>query len=220
VDPDTYLRARARIEEVRTRAARVRTDDITLTIDGPYLPSTLRARGAVAIEPPKALRMILVGPGGGTAMDLWASERQFAFRIPALDRIILDRGGSGLEERRGLPVDFLRWWLLDPFGGELLAARRHPTAFEVLLRKDGFTTVALVRDDGGVDAQRRWIRLDDGESSVIEEEWVQADRVECGRVHYRQRSTRLEVTVRCEGSRPEVRAQALESPFIDGVLEP
>src|SRR5947209_6876614 len=41
-------------------------------------------RGVVAVRPGHALRMILIGPGGTTAMDVWLRDGAFRVAIPAI----------------------------------------------------------------------------------------------------------------------------------------
>ena len=49
----------------------------------------LQARGAVAMDPAAGdLRMILLGPGGATAIDLWMHGDAYRFVVPALDRTL------------------------------------------------------------------------------------------------------------------------------------
>jgi hypothetical protein len=79
---------------------------------------TLVARGALAVDPHRALRMILIGPGGGTALDAWVTPEAYRIEVPALG--VLRRGGASSEP--GLPVDFFRWWFLSPLDGRLLAS--------------------------------------------------------------------------------------------------
>jgi hypothetical protein len=64
------------------------------------------------------MRMILVGPGGATAMDAWVTPDAYRFEVPAIG--LLRRGGARADP--GLPVEFFRWWFLAPFDGRLLAS--------------------------------------------------------------------------------------------------
>jgi hypothetical protein len=76
------------------------------------------ARGAIAVDPHRAMRMILLGPGGATALDAWVTPDAYRFEVPAIG--LLRRGGVRAES--GLPVEFFRWWFLAPFEGRLLAS--------------------------------------------------------------------------------------------------
>ncbi len=80
-------------------------------------------RGAIAVRPGVALRMILLGPGGATAMDVWISGGRFRAAIPALDRIVRGDDSTPRSAMRGLPIDLLRRWLVSPYGGRLVYAR-------------------------------------------------------------------------------------------------
>jgi hypothetical protein len=103
-----------------------------------------RARGAVAVSPERAARLILVGPAGTTALDLWVTPDRFRFSIPSIH--LEKRGGRDLEGARGLPIGFLRWWFLSPLHGELMLARSSDAESAFLLR-DGAATIT-VRTDG------------------------------------------------------------------------
>jgi hypothetical protein len=94
---------------------------------------TVDGRGAMAVSPGRAVRMILVGPAGSTMLDAWASADRWRVTVPALE---LSRRG-GAEEPADLPVGFLRWWFLSPLGGSLMAARSTPGEELWLLRSPG-----------------------------------------------------------------------------------
>lgn len=80
-------------------------------------------RGALVVRPSRALRMILLGPGGATAMDVWIGDGRFRVAIPALSRVARGDARTPSAELRGLPVALLWRWVVDPFGGELVLAR-------------------------------------------------------------------------------------------------
>jgi hypothetical protein len=90
-------------------------------------------RGAIAVAPGRAVRMILVGGAGATVLDAWATRARWRVAVPPLD--VVRRGGA--EDPGDLPVGFLRWWLLTPFGGTLFAAAFVPGGYAWLLREDG-----------------------------------------------------------------------------------
>ncbi len=199
--------ARSRLASLRAQVV-PRTLRVALALREPVTGRVLEARGALAVAPPASLRMILLGPGGTTALDLWIQGDRFRFAVPAID--LLERGdaSSPREARRGLPVDFLRWWLLHPADGRLLWASREDTTDHLLLR-DGDAIVDLhAAASGAVTARRTtWTLLPTRQQ--LDEETVDAERVGCGKVRYHQASTGLEVTVRCEGeetSSPSPRA--------------
>jgi hypothetical protein len=155
----------------RERLARLRAEQPTR----PYVervrvafvePRTGRryeGRGAVAVSPDHAARMMLVGPGGTTALDLWVTKERFRLAMPALD--IERRGGTAPEEMKGLPVGMLRWWFLSPLDGRLLAARSNEEASSWLLRS-GEATV-MVQTDG-----RRFLAVRREGKNVEGIEWL------------------------------------------------
>ncbi len=196
---------------VRASAGGAYTRKIALELREPRSGRVLSARGAVAVAPPGGLRMILLGPGGTTALDLWVQGDRFRFAVPAID---LKRRGDlrgPREERRGLPVDFLSFWLLRPAGGQLLWHGREEGAERFLLR-DGAALVDLRVLGGGRIRARRTTWSADGEQK-LDDETVEAEGLGCAEVRYHQRSTGLEVTVRCEGEmRGAPPARALADP--------
>lgn len=214
LDPAAFQEAAKKLEVLRAKVHEARTETVSLELDAPYMPSAMKARGAVAVRPPEALRMILVGPGGTTAMDLWMNDGRFRFDIPALGRVLRGEPSALPETRKGLPVDFLRWWMFEPLGGRLLAARRIGTSdLEVVLDEPSRVTVATLHPDGKIEAHRRWLREGArGRWEPYEEEWLEATGVGCATVKYRQKSTSLRVTARCEGTRLVVNEAAFEDP--------
>jgi hypothetical protein len=117
--------------EVDWRAARARLASLRMTepdrpygvvvkvaLEEPGTGRTFAARGALAVDPHHAMRMILLGPGGATALDAWVTPAAYRFEVPAIG--LLRRGGARADP--GLPVEFFRWWFLAPFDGRLLAS--------------------------------------------------------------------------------------------------
>lgn len=221
-----WRHARARLAELeRASSGAPRTLKIALKLREPYSGKLMEARGAVAIAPPSALRMVLVGPGGTTALDLWVKEDRFRFAVPALE--LLRRGDAATPRAamRGLPVDFLRWWLLRPFGGALLWYVREGEVDRFVLR-DGKAIVDLRVDDAGPIVARRttFANAEAGEPPhVVDVETVHADGLGCGPVdggsekrpvvRYRQSSTHLDIVVTCEALEPRApRPRAFEDP--------
>lgn len=130
--------------------------ELTIAIRDAQSGKGFEGRGVVVVKPREALRMILLGPGGTTAMDVWIAGERFRVAIPAIDRVVRGDASTPREKLRGMPVDLLWRWLVDPFGGRVLAARRGvvaedgsvidgdgliaflergPTAFEVRARR-------------------------------------------------------------------------------------
>jgi len=136
----------------RERLARMRSElprrpyveRIQIGVVDPRSGKVYRARGAVAVSPDRAARLVLLGPGGTTAIDLWVTPDRFRVAIPALK--IEKRGGADVSEARGVPIGFLRWWFLSPLDGELVLARSSKGEAAFLLR-DGPATVTM-RTDG------------------------------------------------------------------------
>jgi hypothetical protein len=166
--------------------------NVTLELEQKQLQKRMRARGAVAVMPPHALRMILLGPGGTTALDLWVCGEEFRFAVPAID---LERRGDAntpRSELRGLPVDFLRWWFLRPLGGQLLSFFEQPGGSRRFVLRDDAHVVDL-RLGAGPDHA-----LSVRRATLHEEEGVTATRSRCGEVTYFQRSTGIDIDVHCE----------------------
>lgn len=211
--------ARARLISLRAQVA-PRTLRVALALREPVSGRVLSARGALAIDPPASLRMILLGPGGTTALDLWIQGDRFRFAVPAIDLLKRGDASSPRAARRGLPVDFLRWWLLRPAEGRLLWASREAPADRLVLR-DAEALVDLRVDDSGAVSARRttWTSL--STPRLVDDETVDAERIGCGKVSYRQASTGLEVTVRCEGEEPSPpNPRAFVDPDASGEEDP
>lgn len=90
-------------------------------------------RGVVVIQPKHALRMILLGPGGTTAMDVWIVDGRFRVAIPAISRVVRGDASTPRSTMRGMPIDLLWRLLVDPFGDVAFA------------RKSGDTLTAWMR---------------------------------------------------------------------------
>ncbi|HEY8077157.1 MAG TPA: hypothetical protein VIF62_23685 [Labilithrix sp.] len=153
--------SRARLANVRAGApSRPYVERVRVSMVDPT-GRTWTGRGAVAINPSVAARMMLLGPAGTTAIDVWVTKDRFRFSVPAVryER----RGGADPADARGLPIGMLRWWFLSPLEGRLLMGRS-TDAESAWLLKDGTATVA-VRTDG-----RRFVavRREAGDLEAIE----------------------------------------------------
>ena len=150
--------------------------------------------------------MILLGPGGTTSLDLWLQADAFRFAIPAIDLLRRGDASTPRSDMRGLPVDFLRWWLLRPTSGTLLWHEVNSDGDRFVLR-DGFAIVDMhVARSGRVKARRTtWATSSDEPSGrrMVDDEVIEADRFGCGFVRYEQASTNLLVTVACEAEETE-----------------
>jgi hypothetical protein len=217
-----WQRARRTLADLRAAAAAPRTRRIALTLREPRSGRVLSARGAVALLPPRALRMILLGPGGTTALDLWIDGDRYRFAVPAIDLQKLGDLRAPREERRGLPIDFLAFWLLRPASGRLLwHEHAHQHAHEIdgdrFVIRDGAAVVDLVVSAGGrLEARRATWSAPGGDGApprLLDEETVSAGGLGCAEVRYHQRSTGLDVTVICEDEAlGEPPARALADP--------
>lgn len=194
------------LADMAEQANRPRTMRIALALREPVTGRTLESRGALAVSPPESLRMILLGPGGTTSLDMWLHADEFRFAVPAIDLLRRGNARTPRSDMRGLPVDFLRWWLLHPTSGTLLWHVFRDTGTRFVLR-DGPAIVDLhIARSGRVTARRTtWESTSDkpNQRRKIDEEILEADKFGCGVVKYRQSSTNLRVTVTCESEDTE-----------------
>jgi hypothetical protein len=131
-------------------------------------------RGVVVVRPGHALRMILLGPGGTTAMDVWIRDGRWRVAIPALDRVVRGDGSTPKEKMRGLPIGLLSRWLVAPFGGSLVAAHAGRVDVSGRVVSDETTGpggarsfVAFSRRDGVFEARARQVTP----SSILAHAW-------------------------------------------------
>ena len=163
-EPSTTEWALARERLAAARAAlpqKPYVERIRMVMKDPRTGREISARGALAIAPDRAARMLLVGPGGVTALDVWVTPDRFRFVVPAIH--YERRGGRDPEESKGLPIGLLRWWFLAPLGGRLLAAEVRGDATAWLIR-DGAATVFVREQALRFAASRR----EGGRSEIIE----------------------------------------------------
>ena len=206
-----YLEAAKRVSALR-RGQEPFTDEIAVELEAPYLPGGLRARGAVAVRPEtRELRMILLGPGGTTALDVWIGRERYVMTIPAQDRTKAGALTDAPETRRGLPVDFLSWWLFQPGEGEVLFGQRTERGFSAWLRQ-GQRITELGFGPGEQLAARRVSWSSAPEGGVLDEETLSATSLGCGQATYHQKSINLTVRIECLGRRPGARDAAFTPP--------
>ncbi len=186
--------------ELRARRAERPTHpwaaEIRVALHEPRTGRDVTGRGAIAVAPGRAMRMILVGAAGATMLDAWVERDRWRVAVPATG--LVRRGGP--DDPRDLPVGFLRWWLLSPLGGALVAAEQTGEGPRWLLR-DGSDVVDL-----------RAVRCDDGVSGLAASRSVEGrtERVaECGtapeprpgdRVEYEDAVTGLRVSIVLESA--------------------
>lgn len=214
----TWRGALAELGQLRAQATGdgPRTFKLSVALREPFTGRRTEARGAVALSPAdRAVRMILLGPGGTTAFDLWIRADRFRVSIPAVDLLRRGDASTPKEQMRGLPVDFLRWWLLDPTRGELLWSDHAASGARHVLREGAAITELLVAPDRSIRARRRtWTREQDGSGELVllDDEKVNADHIGCGRARYTQASTGVEIEITCEAIEP---SPPSERAFID-----
>lgn len=152
----------------------------------------VRGRGAVSRRPPDDLRMILLGPGGMTAFDLLVRGEAWQLEMPGQDRT-LRHDDEDLSDR-GLPVSFLRWWLLRPLSGRLLSVADTDAGRVFVLRDEG-ATIRVRRQGAGLVMDRR-------SSSGLER--MSVSRPGCARAVYEHVDDGVRADVRCESFSPRV----------------
>ena len=119
IDQEIWTAYRQRLAELREgRPEHPYVERVRLGVFSPRTGKKIEARGALAVDPGKAARLVMVGPGGATALDAWVTPDRYRFVIPAIHKEV--RGGKELDDTLGVPVGFLRWWILAPLEGDLL----------------------------------------------------------------------------------------------------
>jgi hypothetical protein len=142
--PQTWPILGRALEDVRdARPREPWAAGLRITMHDPRSGRVVDGRGAIAVAPGRAVRMILIAGAGATVLDAWVTASRWRVAVPPLD--VVRRGGA--DAPSDLPVGFLRWWLLTPVAGALFAA-----AFT----REGF--VWLLRDEGAVIELREAVR--------------------------------------------------------------
>jgi hypothetical protein len=138
------------LAELRRRVPRRPFVEIVhVSMREPHTGHVVQARGAVAIDPHNAMRLVLLGPGGATALDVWVTEDAWRFAVPALGVVRHSKpGDSSADAAAGFPIEFFRWWFLEPLDGRLLFAERlrdesDPLLFRTFVLANGESTVTL-----------------------------------------------------------------------------
>jgi hypothetical protein len=183
--------------------------NMTVVLEQKALGHHVRGRGAVAVRPardgaPGAMRMIVLGPAGTTAMDLWICGEAFRFEVPAAELVRRGDATSGEDRLHGLPVRFLRWWFLDPLAGDLLSYDEREGVPRWVLR-DG-SAVIEVRQPSSASLRVR--RRGRDEEETLESSGAEA----CNRVSYEQSTSGVALEVTCEEIARRVPAQAFADP--------
>jgi len=102
-------------------------------------------RGAIAVAPGRALRMILIGAAGATLLDAWVTPERWRIAVPPAD--VVRHGGR--DEPGDLPVGFLRWTFFRPLEGTLTAGALRPAPLFLLRDGDARIEVRLSTCDRG-----------------------------------------------------------------------
>jgi hypothetical protein len=204
----SFSEIRGAIEAQRPYALRVRA-----SIREPRTGHAFEARGAVAVSPHRAARLVLVGPGGGTAIDAWVTPMRWRLAIPPVD--FVRRGGTDTDAAHGLPVGFFRWWFLAPFDGALIMSDAVDTPRFAILRdgratvemfvgvSDGKALVSAVRREAGAIERLQWWGSSGGPG-------------EGDRAVYVQEPSGLRVDVDVEGVGGEPEPEAFADPDAAG----
>lgn len=193
--------AHARLSVLRAELG-TRTEEVRIALEAPLLPGEVRARGAIAASPGRAVRMILVGPGGGTAADLWLDAERHRLALPGRDEVIRGRRGDPLPF---VPVDLLRSWFLEPLAGELLHVAVTPQGSQAVLQgRDGVVFVSLPSDGSLI--------LERGAGTRDVERIRSPSGARCGEVVYERPRTGVRASITCEARRTRVAERALIDP--------
>lgn len=190
VSQSDWDHARAALANVRARTPHASyVERIRVAFKEPRTGKVFAGRGAIAVDPHNALRMILLGPAGTTALDVWATNDHWRFAIPPAN--VMRRGGA--ESPAELPVGFFRSWFLRPYEGELLTI----THDDLVLRD----RAAVLRIQGVLVPGVAPLRVTRREGESVE--WLEvqdrgAHPPVGERVRYRAMSTGLEVEVLVE----------------------
>jgi hypothetical protein len=187
--------ARQSLVQVRSRTPKSSyVERIRVAFKEPRTGKIFAGRGAIAVDPHNALRMILLGPAGTTALDVWATRDHWRFAIPPAN--VLKKGGE--ESPPELPIGFFRSWFLRPYEGRLLTIDRGDLVLE--------DHQAVLRVSGVLSPGKAPLRVMRREGTAVE--WLEV--IDRGahppvgeRVRYRSMSTGLEVEVLVESLSPD-----------------
>jgi len=171
----------ARLEHLRASFPKQPyTQPISVEFFEPRSRQRFSGRGAVGVDPGHAMRMILVGPAGEPALDVWVTRDAWRMQVPAIK--LLRRGGT--ESPPSLPIGFFRSWFVDPLAGRLLSLG---LGDELVVRDPSGGTLHITHEDSTTHVTRR--------HGTQTESFAYAARDAGGRATYRDETTRLEVAV-------------------------
>jgi hypothetical protein len=138
---------------------------VHVTLREPRTGHLVDGRGAIAVAPGRAVRVVLVGGAGLTLLDAWIATDKWRIAVPPAQ--VIRRGGAS-EDPVDLPVGFLRWWFFTPLEGTLFAGARSDTGTLWLLHA-GDAVVELVRASGPDGGVLTVTRRSHGRSEVVRE---------------------------------------------------
>ena len=178
---------------------------VRVKLRDPISGKRFQAEGAIAVDPGRAFRMMLVGPGGVTAVDAWGTPSAFVFSVPQLP--LLRSGGS--ESPPGLPIGFFRWWFLSRWSGTLLWAAEGASESQWILKNDGAVVVVANTSGRLLRAERR----SGGGAERIEWSSASARDAAGDRGRYVDEGSGLEVDI-------EVLSMSAEAPDPEAFVDP
>jgi hypothetical protein len=218
VTPLDWTNARRRLASIRaTESTGPYSVLIRCAMREPLGGHVYEARGALAVLPHTAMRMVLLGPAGATALDLWITRDKW--RLVAPTARFERRGTSEAEDTRGLPIGFFRWWFLAPLAGRMLSSAPLAGGASFVLRDGG--GVVLVREetpDGTRELHLTALRREAGGLEALEWRGHDLSPRAGDRARYVQDASGLEVEVVVDAVIPdEPDAAVFLDPDLQGV---
>jgi len=203
-----WQRAAARLDRLRSDARFAYVASVRTSLREPKTGRIMDGRGAVAVVPGQAMRMILVGAAGATLLDAWVTPIQWRVAVPPLE--LVRRGGMPAPD--DLPIGFWRWWFLTPLEGTLFAAAM-TGAGPLLLLREGDAVVELVVGTCRMGERLAAARRVNGRTERVDTCRVGGVPGSGDTVHYIDEASGLEVDVVVESaSRGSASAAALRDP--------
>jgi hypothetical protein len=174
----------------------------------PRSGQVIDGRGAIAVKPGEAVRMILTGAAGATMLDAWVTMTRWRVAVPVLSLV---RRGDVLAPRE-MPVGFLRWWFLTRLAGGLFAATCTGDGALWLLRYGG-AVIELREEPCSRGTLLRATRRMEGRAETVDECRSRAAPSAGDTARYVDESSGLRVEVLLEsiGTEPP-RDEAFEDP--------
>ena len=187
----TYDVTQAQWDAGLARLARMRatfpsapyTRAVTISFFEPRTRRRFEGRGAIGVDPGHAMRMILVGPAGTPAFDVWVTRSAWWMEVPAISF----RREGGAESPPGLPIGFFRSWFIDPLGGRPLALGWDG---ELVVRDVAGGTLSIAEAPNGASIRRR--------AGKKTEQFAYDETSAGGHATYRDDATGLELTIALE----------------------